>query len=500
MPAVDSRRAALLLVLAAAVAVRGWLIATHSYLVFPDETFQYLEPAHRLAFGAGVITWEFIDGIRSWLLPGALAVVMRLVAWFSPEPTAYVGTIRALCALASLSVPFVGFRMAERRFGLVPAILAGLLAALATETVYFAPVVLTEPLATDTALLAIWLGDAAGDDRVSRRRLLLAGLLFGLACALRYQYAPVLGVAALVQHGRTPRRLAVVAAGGLAVVALALGVLDGITWGAPFQSVWLNYRFNVLHGVSGAMGTQGWYFYGAYYLVAWSVLAGPLLACAIYGGTRVPVLGAVVLATLVLHSLTPHKELRFVFLESACMPILAGIGLGCVLRRVRLLQPAAVGVPTAIAVAAIVAAWTAMATNANATPPDTWHRDRSMLQATAAARAYPAACGLAIRGIPVYRTGGYTYWHRDLPIYFEAWDDSQRIDGSAIRLKLESVIDGRSVPQFPGAALAENAGRFNVMVGPRASGLAGFAVAGCYGQDIRGDREFCMFVRAGGCD
>ena len=35
------------------------------------------EPAHRLAFGTGVITWEYIDGIRSWLLPSVIAAIMR---------------------------------------------------------------------------------------------------------------------------------------------------------------------------------------------------------------------------------------------------------------------------------------------------------------------------------------------------------------------------------------------------------------------------------------
>ena len=58
-------RAALAMVLLVALAVRLWSLATHTYVVWPDETFQYLEPAHRLLFGSGVITWEFLDGIRS---------------------------------------------------------------------------------------------------------------------------------------------------------------------------------------------------------------------------------------------------------------------------------------------------------------------------------------------------------------------------------------------------------------------------------------------------
>ena len=37
----------------------------------PDEIFQSLEPAHRLLTGWGIVSWEWRDGIRSWLFPGA---------------------------------------------------------------------------------------------------------------------------------------------------------------------------------------------------------------------------------------------------------------------------------------------------------------------------------------------------------------------------------------------------------------------------------------------
>jgi 4-amino-4-deoxy-L-arabinose transferase-like glycosyltransferase len=501
LPAAEeaTSRAGLALVLLAALAVRLWVVATHTYVVWPDETFQHLEPAHRLLFGSGVIFWEFLDGIRSWFLPGIVAGVMGLVSLVDPDPRSYVLVLRLLCVLASLSVPFVGFQLAARRFGPVPALLAGLLCALASETVYFAPTIMTEPLATDAALLAIWLGDSAREPPLARRRLLAAGLLFGLASSLRYQYAPVLGLVALLQHARSPRNLAIVAAGGIAVVVPVLGVLDALTLGAPFQSVWLNYTRNVTQGISGAISTEAWFYYAAYYLLAWGVAAPALLAGAALGAVRVPVLAAVVLATFGLHSLTPHKELRFVFLATACMPMLVGVGLGVVLQRMPRLRPAAVGAPVAAALALAISGYTAVATYGHATPLDAWHRGRSVLQATAAARVYPEACGLAIRTIRVYFTGGYTYWHRDLPIYFETWDDAQKLEHSTFRLRLESVLGGRSVPQYPGAALAANAGKFNVMVGARTDSLPGFAESGCYGRGSLDDPAYCVFTRPGGC-
>lgn len=494
--AVAPARVALAAVLAAALAIRLWIVATHTYVVWPDETFQYLEPAHRLAFGSGVVTWEFLDGIRSWLLPGVIAGVMRVVGALDPDPRGYVLVLRLLCVAASLVVPFVAFRMAERRFGLATAVLAGVLAACASETVYFAPVIMTEPLATDAALLAIWLGDGAP----SRRRLLWAGLLFGLAASLRYQYAPVLALAAVVQHARDRRAFLLVAASGLAVVVLALGVLDWITWGVPFQSVWLNYLRNAAQGVSGAMGTQAWFYYPAYYTVAWGAVAAPLILCAIIGGVRVPVLGVVVLATIALHSLPEHKELRFVFLATACIPMLVGIGLGTLLQRLPRLRRPGVAVPVAALLAIALSLYTAVWTYGRASPLDAWHRDRSMLAATALARQYAPACGLAMRTLWVYRTGGYSYWHRDLPIYYETWDKAQVLPHSSFRLRLANLLDGRPVPQYPGAALAANARRFNVLIGEPDDGLPGFTQAGCFGSGSADDPTYCVFTRPGGCE
>ena len=367
----------LALVLSAALAVRLWIVFTHTYVVWPDETFQYLEPAHRLVFGSGVITWEFLDGIRSWFLPGILAGPMWLVSRVSQDPNAYVLVLRLLCVLASLIVPFAGFQMTARRFGPVQALLVGLLCALSSDIVYFSSVIMAEPLATDAALLAIWLGDSAEARPHAARRLLAAGVLFGLAASLRYQYAPVLAIVALVQHARSPRNLIIVAAGGMAVVAVVLGGLDAVTLGLPFQSVWLNYYRNATQGVSGAIGTEHWFYYGYYYYVAWGLLATTLLAFAVAGAVRVPVLAAVVLGTIGLHSLTPHKELRFVFLATACMPMLVGLGLGFVFQRVPRLRSAQTGAPIVAVLAIAVSAWTAASTYANATPKDAWHRGRS---------------------------------------------------------------------------------------------------------------------------
>ena len=91
-----------------ALALPGLLIAgfalrigaglSQTHVLFFDETIQYFEQGHRLAFGSGIVPWEFVEGIRSWLLPGLIAAVMIVSSWFSDNPMLYVGLVRTICA------------------------------------------------------------------------------------------------------------------------------------------------------------------------------------------------------------------------------------------------------------------------------------------------------------------------------------------------------------------------------------------------------------------
>jgi phosphatidylinositol glycan class B len=493
------RSQCLALVLGVALALRLWNVLTHTYVAFPDETFQYFEQGHRLAFGSGVVPWEFIDGIRSWLLPGLIALIMRLVTVVSSEPAGYVLAVRICCIGASLSVPYVGFRLAERRYGPPGAVFVGLLCALWYDLIYFAPVVMTETLAAYTALWALWLSDVQVGACSPLHRLVLVGTIFGLACCLRYQYAPALALAALWQHGRDPRSLGAMLAGGGVVVILGSGVLDTLTWGAPFQSVWLHFIRNAVQGVAGAMETQVWYYLPAYFLVAWDVAAPLLLVLALVGAIRLPFLALAVAATVALHSMTPHKELRFIFLATAAVPILIGFGTAWVLQTAPLLRQVNT-VPTVIALAFVIASAVAVLTAAHATPTDAWHRDRSTVQAFDAAHAERGLCGLGVRTQWVYRSGGYSYLHRDVPIYFETFEAAQHLETSLFRLRLKVLLNGHPVLQYPAEQFAEHSGQFNVLIGRPWDGLQGFKTVICFGAGTPDDTAICIFRRPGGCE
>ena len=55
------------LVLALAFAVRAAVALAGDFVLHPDEIMQYLEPAHRLAFGNGVMYWEYFTArVPGW--------------------------------------------------------------------------------------------------------------------------------------------------------------------------------------------------------------------------------------------------------------------------------------------------------------------------------------------------------------------------------------------------------------------------------------------------
>ncbi|MEE7548470.1 4-amino-4-deoxy-L-arabinose transferase, partial [Xanthomonas sp. Kuri4-1] len=151
----------------------------------PDEVWQYLEPAHHLAFGRWVVAWEYRDGIRTWLIPALLALPMTLGDALAPAGPLYLLLPRLLLVLLSLSVVACATAMGLRLSRLHGA-MAGFATAVWAELVYFAPRAMSEPVS-----LALFFPAALLLTRAPARRTpgvyLAAGLLLGLCFSARFQ-------------------------------------------------------------------------------------------------------------------------------------------------------------------------------------------------------------------------------------------------------------------------------------------------------------------------
>ena len=136
-----------------ALALRVWRAQLPDDTVYADDIFQMLEPAHRLVFGYGYIAWEFVAGVRNWLLPGTLALVLGGLNRIGlDQPETYGPAITGLSILISL----FPIEVARRTAHLLGGSRAGLFAAAAAlRTAIGAPLPPTEQPAYEECLVRV---------------------------------------------------------------------------------------------------------------------------------------------------------------------------------------------------------------------------------------------------------------------------------------------------------------------------------------------------------
>ncbi|MGQ3354911.1 MAG: hypothetical protein ACT6XY_02450 [Phreatobacter sp.] len=424
----SGRRAAALAVFVVAFALRlgAGLLAPGMH--HPDEIFQSLEQAHRIVFGYGFVPWEFEHAIRSWILPGFLAGLMRASLVLGDGPHVYLPVIQAfLAALGAAAVTCI-FLWAARIAGTGPALFGAAVAVLAPELVYFSSRALTEVVAGHLLVIALYLAfPGVEEDSGGRARLAVAGLLFGLAVAIRLQTAPAVALTAAYALWRLPLARALwIALGGAAAVAFA-GILDWWTWGAPFLSYAQNLRYNIGHGVAAHFGVEPWYQYPALLAVTFGAALGLLLPLAVLGARAKPLLAALVVAVFVAHQPIGHKELRFLYPMMLLVEALAAIGLA---RAVAwLVERAPPGlfpwVPARArwwsAAGLMVLALVLVGRMANfILIPDqglAWLRHRDIVQSALHVSRLTGVCGIGSYDVAWVWSGGYVHMHQPVPFH-----------------------------------------------------------------------------------
>lgn len=413
------------LVLAFAFLLHFIVTRTWQSLAWPDEIFQTLEQAHRLAFGNGITPWEFRDGVRSWVLPGVLAGVMRATAFLGSGSSGYLIGVHVFLSLCSLSPVATAVAWA-RRDGLKHAWLAGVACATWFELVYFSSKALTEVFAAYAIAPALYFGAAArgpeGDGRDRRRDALYAGAFWGLTLGFRFHLAP----AALVGLAWVARRdlkkwLPLLAGGG--AVLLAFGLLDWVTWSYPFQSIVKNFWVNVVQKKASFFGESPWYEYFVSFALTWSWSAIPLLALAALGAARRGLLWQVGLVILAVHTAIAHKEYRFL------VPFLVVVVLAASLGVLEGLQRAPRAGWLGAAALLLASAYggsrydfrTLAPRPAGWPPAPMWTFRQGALRGLELVSADAHVCGVGTVSLGWAWSGGYTYLHQDVP-FFECLD------------------------------------------------------------------------------
>ncbi len=418
--------AALCALLLAALLLRLIPVLFVPSLNWPDEVFQATEQAHRLVYGTGLVPWEFEFGARSWLLPGAIAGLMEFARLFGEGPRTYLPVIATAFAALGTAPVLCTFLWVRRLYGLSGAFVAGAVVAFAPELVYFGARTLSEVVSGNLLVVAFTLLER-GCRQTSRRRLFAAGALFALVFALRIQLTPVFPVAGLWILLQKKRESLPPLFAGAALVLALIGVLDTLTLGYPFASLWRYTLYNAYDAVSSTFSVEPWDFYLLGEIGVWgAAIVVPLLLAAV-GARRTPFfLWLSALAILLAHSAIPHKEYRFIYPAILLVMVVAGFGLAeCARLGSAALKEHGLRAALAPPLSAIVAilCWLPIAGKVwfGGTLTALRLRNHDRLETALFVASGPLPCGIGVYGPGKHEwvsSGGYTYLQQPAPLYW----------------------------------------------------------------------------------
>ncbi|HXG99358.1 MAG TPA: hypothetical protein VNI79_02955 [Sphingomicrobium sp.] len=446
------------------------LVAFNAYSAHhPDEAMQYLEQAHRLVFGYGVVPWEFRYSIRSCLIPLALAGPMQIGEWLAPNTSLYLVLPRALIAGLNFSPViaawYLGARSSRRH-----AIVAMAVAAVWVECVLFSVQTLSESMAVACFLpAAVLLRRDAGTARIAA-----AGFLLALAGLLRFQFAPSIAVYALIIAGRDMRMWKGLLIGGLPVVAGGAAI-DWAMGLSPYQWIAENYVQNIDAGRMRRIGGVAHWTYFFEMERWWGPAAPFILLTSLLAGKRYRPLLVAALVNILFHQFIGHKEWRYVWLSMQIAVVLSAIGsvnlVAMTLFGKRIRRPD--GPATTVA---LILLWGSISLTLASSDAYRfhWRTNGEASRLAAFAGRDPRVCGLAgsrHRNVEL----GYAFVHRPIPVH------------------LLNTKDAPSLSQPGATMLAFNA----LLVDPQVTRPPGFDnPIACEGQDTE---RLCLILRKGGC-
>lgn len=414
--------AGLALILIAAFLLRLYVAFEFPNINHPDEVFQYIEQAHRLVFKYGIIPWEYRVGVRSWLVPGFLAGLLKISDLLGmSQPENYLLLVAATLSVLSLSVVVVGFLWGLRTQGLVAGFITAAFCSVWYELVYFAPKTLSEPIAAHIFVIAVYLA-YPGQPITNKGRQFAAGLLLGLVTVIRVQLAPALLVAAIYICRRQVRdKWTPLVLGGLVTFVLA-GILDAFTWQFPFQSIASYIWVVVIEQKQYEFGVAPWYYYAFFWLLTWSGAVVPIATLSLVAMRKNLLLGLIAATIIGTHMLFAHKDYRYVFPAVPFVVILVGLGAAEVLgyiekdlktRNLILMARAGIVLGWAI-ISGVLASSYNFRSN--------WFSGADAFRAFNFLHDKSDLCGVGLLDIN-YGIGGYTHLHRDVPLIIPTKDN-----------------------------------------------------------------------------
>lgn len=285
----------------------------------PDEFWQSTEVAHNMVFGYGYLTWEWKNGIRSYLYPLIFAVFFKFLAIFHMDSRFLV--VKGPHLVQGIFAAFgdlYTYRLSVRLSGLKVAHWTLFCQLSSWFVFYTSSRTLTNSTEQVLTSLALYYYPWPGKPRKSLWKYLV---LASLSVIIR-PTAAVVWFPLFIWHLFCWRQMIwkvirySVTRG--AIVLLASCIIDRIFYG-EWTNVQYNFlHFNVLSGISGMYGTHPWHWYITQGL---PVVLGThtLILLVALKQSKEPIFLGTIVWSIVVYSFLSHKEFRFL---SGTLPLI----------------------------------------------------------------------------------------------------------------------------------------------------------------------------------
>ncbi len=288
------------------LAIRLILALNFDTIYHPDEIFQYVEQAHRWEFGYGNIPWEYRYGVRSWILPGFITGLLHLLRILHIEdPNIYVPAIKIVFCIFSISIIYSVYIITRNIASEKAARLASVIACFWYELIFFASKAMPEVLSTYLVAVAI----ACLVTKPQTRNSILFGISCGLVTILRYQYLPIVIVLFVLAAFKWSKKQILLISMIVIIAVIGAGYVDYLTWGSFFASYYNNYLYNSIYKVSEIFGIEPF----SYYFTGGASIVTVVSYFLISRNNKPWIIFISILSIIIPHSLTAHKEFRFIF-------------------------------------------------------------------------------------------------------------------------------------------------------------------------------------------
>ncbi|EPS61240.1 hypothetical protein M569_13558, partial [Genlisea aurea] len=281
----------------------------------PDEHWQALEVAHRIAFGYGHLTWEWTEGLRSYLHPLLFAALYKVMAFFGIDTPWFMARApRFLQSIFAAIGDLYLYKYSLVIFGESVANWA-LFAQLSNWFMFFCITrTFSNTMETVLTIVSFYYWPCMKNSRGSSSSRKYALLVAGLACAIRPTSAITWIYVGFLELFSTRDKLRFVLLEVAPIGGFILGVamlLDRLIYGS-WVIVPLNFlKFNFFSSGGDYYGTHPWHWYMSQ---GFTVMIFTFLPFSLHGiilsqqwkisGLMVWILGV--------YSLLGHKEFRFV--------------------------------------------------------------------------------------------------------------------------------------------------------------------------------------------